>query len=1656
MKNINSRQVHIFLSSTFADMQSERNHLIKHIFPALKTNCRKRNIDLNIIDLRWGITEEESKTGKVVEICIDEIDRSRPFFIGLLGGRYGWIPEYSDLFKSSKLQEKHPWIKNSVKEEKSITEMEMQYGALNAPQGTNALFFIKEESAIPQKFKDTDPAKIDKLNTLRTEILKASESGKCKAEYFITTKDLGDKFYNATMNLINELYPEETKGPIALIDDFQKALEKNLCKTYIENPKTTGQLNELADCGEKIILVYGKQGSGKSALLANWRKERSEGKDMPIIRMHIASHLDTIKDCCKYLYFKLSEIYPELKATGAAVNEETFDISEFFHSFEVQGNIIWIIDGIDKFNDDESKSLNWLNHLPDWVTCIISTADSGFTESFRNTSPALVAILNLTNSQIISLVESYLKSHAKSLTDQQRVHISNYVPFRKPSTLIIFLEELLQFGIYEELNNYIEHFLSATDEDEFIRLILKRYESDYGEKLVSSLLYTLSLSYFGLTESSMQAMLQCSNLEWAEVFGALSPILNSTEGYINIKDSSIKEIIRNTYAATHDEIAARRSIVNAISQENKMIEKGQFQNASLTDRILYRLILFVLNSRSITFDNELEYLFNRNQTEQICQLYAIGDFKSLKDFYQNTNNAASQKIGIIENLKILKDLYLNGYEIIRQQLTPIKITKLYFAFRWLGDLAAFEMTILSSIILYKNILPTETMDKELSAVCKNLRRSILIPKSHRKSLCGKITDLGNATGLACSDANIAETWIPEQEFNIIETVLYVSTIETMFSLSKIEEILGKALAMTNSKDAITCNIFYLIAALCLIRLGKYNEARKFISKIEISDETELLKIRVTIDLLLFSKTDPEDQLDILLKKFETYEQALQIENHPLKIFYEKYRLACSLQKGDSKATERAFDYIKTNYTKPNAKEAYLIFAEWLYVLRYHEESSLFYLAASETNNATNADKALYYGNIADNYSQCGLTEKSAIYHSLAAKEYLNDGQKEQAADYLFKSAKDYFKLTDYCHCIEETNALLKLDSNNVVARNILAIATSKEGLKKKNSLLIDKAMAEFTNLTKLIPADDTESRITLAKNAITIAIDSFDKIGHMPTGIGNLFDEWETLLDNDPNSNSFLPLKCEYLHAVGKDDDAINIISTGDYPKETTLTYDLVCKLYFASKEPDNRQIAAEYMLEKLQFYVDSINKSEFFDMLTLFAENINKIADMKTVVDEVEKSEVQSIAKLAFLSNYYFSTGDNRQLEKLKEDWKQAITKSDNLNDIKPFIIFDAKTSNKTTNPNLIKEFFLLAKNQNENYDILLAINETRDFDESCKTIGSEIAAEIGIRTDKVSELDKLISYILTDSHNESNMQIISSVSGLIKENGKKNCPENEAFQEIPLINKVAYTLLSILPTLETGKYDYILRNCGIENIEPVYDEDFSKPEIVTDKYNKLASSGYLDKETILEEYNSPIREALMAAGEYESAIKLLDEYNSLPVDELDTSIFIDRAYALTNCGRFQEALAEWDKLENNCDDYWTCDIFCKPLCHIYLGEFIDAFKEIENYERHFEDEDPVINKITNVTRSICLIEQGLINDGVKHFESNNYTITEEDFENNPTDSKALNERLCLYHISLCKCYLANGRKEEATKEMKILDSLKADSFRGIVKIQLNKLTKH
>jgi hypothetical protein len=92
-----SQTFRIFVSSTFSDLVAERNALQERTFPRLRQLAQQHGARFQVIDLRWGVSEEASLDQQAMAICLGEVARCqqtspRPNFIVLLGDRYGWCP----------------------------------------------------------------------------------------------------------------------------------------------------------------------------------------------------------------------------------------------------------------------------------------------------------------------------------------------------------------------------------------------------------------------------------------------------------------------------------------------------------------------------------------------------------------------------------------------------------------------------------------------------------------------------------------------------------------------------------------------------------------------------------------------------------------------------------------------------------------------------------------------------------------------------------------------------------------------------------------------------------------------------------------------------------------------------------------------------------------------------------------------------------------------------------------------------------------------------------------------------------------------------------------------------------------------------------------------------------------------------------------------------------------------------------------------------------------------------------------------------------------------------------------------------------------------------------------------------------------------------
>jgi len=130
------RQVRVFISSTFRDMNSERDHLVTVVFPELRERIESLGLEFFDVDLRWGVPQSgiDGERANSWAYCKRWIDEVEPFFVCVLGQRYGWRPPGEEITDPSD---------RAAYEGLSITEMEIRHALKHPPHLKHTMFYLR-------------------------------------------------------------------------------------------------------------------------------------------------------------------------------------------------------------------------------------------------------------------------------------------------------------------------------------------------------------------------------------------------------------------------------------------------------------------------------------------------------------------------------------------------------------------------------------------------------------------------------------------------------------------------------------------------------------------------------------------------------------------------------------------------------------------------------------------------------------------------------------------------------------------------------------------------------------------------------------------------------------------------------------------------------------------------------------------------------------------------------------------------------------------------------------------------------------------------------------------------------------------------------------------------------------------------------------------------------------------------------------------------------------------------------------------------------------------------------------------------------------------------------------------------------------------------
>ena len=316
----------VFVSSTFKDMQFERDALHNLAAPKIDDSLSKYGEKIYFGDLRWGVNttalDSEEGSKRVLQVCLDEIDDCKPYMIVLIGERYGWIPDGELISRAA--AERGIDVPSDI----SVTQLEIEYGALsNAANDGRVLFYFRE---------------LDKSGMTEEELV----------DYNSETELHREKI-DALKKKIRELYPENVRTytakwdkeahAVTEFDGFLETVERDLTKListdidadmslpwqeramnsahryFLDNEKHYAEIEREAKdlfCGPfaendcRMLFIKGGVGTGKTAYISHLYGQtvNEEGRDavLPFV-FGLDQYSGTVMDYFKILLYVIEK-----------------------------------------------------------------------------------------------------------------------------------------------------------------------------------------------------------------------------------------------------------------------------------------------------------------------------------------------------------------------------------------------------------------------------------------------------------------------------------------------------------------------------------------------------------------------------------------------------------------------------------------------------------------------------------------------------------------------------------------------------------------------------------------------------------------------------------------------------------------------------------------------------------------------------------------------------------------------------------------------------------------------------------------------------------------------------------------------------------------------------------------------------------------------------------------------------------------------------------------------------------------------------------------------------------------------------------------------------------------------------------------------------
>lgn len=591
---MDSGTIKVFISSTFRDLDEERNYLVRKVFPEI--NAILDDIQVNEVDLRWGITDEQGKK-HVVDLCLKYLYESRPFFVGIIGDRYGSIISPDNIELSSLVENVYPQIRDDINNGLSVTEIEILNGTLRAPEDNRpyAIFFVKHTE---KPGSDENEESFRKLQNLKQRILNQNIYPVYEYKKLNDLDKVKDFILKKLENPHKKEKTKQYNNNLAAINKCVKRL--NAYRSFIPDDFTVlDQLIPFIERAKPIAVLEGLEGSGKSTMVAQLG-QNYKGCNRLFIHLYgnvvdfpatNSMFFDYFLRAAKQVLQRQYEINSSQKGIKGWVTRafKKVDLDDVSELVWLIGRCKWciVLDDIEALRLSTISPMLYIipaivnglaiiekryNVKIDYRILVVQTPSSPYNLNKGDFEKYVMPMGKSIN--VKKYVDDYLSSYCKNLDSEQLQSLYRSPIGKHPRSLYLACEYLRKWCTREQIPQFIKKISAYNRTADVYLLFINQLQSMIDGVSLRKLVGLISLFPYGLNKASLEKLSGMSTLDFYTAWSCLSKMaVEEPTGAIHWANLSIASFINDIFNV-HDE-AFRTSLASEcslfISQRIKLL-----------------------------------------------------------------------------------------------------------------------------------------------------------------------------------------------------------------------------------------------------------------------------------------------------------------------------------------------------------------------------------------------------------------------------------------------------------------------------------------------------------------------------------------------------------------------------------------------------------------------------------------------------------------------------------------------------------------------------------------------------------------------------------------------------------------------------------------------------------------------------------------------------------------------------------------------------------------------------------------------------------------------------------------------------------------------------------------------------------------------------